>query len=77
MKAIVIAQRGGTENLRLTEYSKPDPEKGMVLIQVKAFGINRADVYMRRGEWGETSDIIGIECVGIVEEDLSGRFPKG
>jgi NADPH2:quinone reductase len=77
MKAIVIAQNGGPENLCLTEYSKPEPEKGMVLIKVKAFGINRAEVYMRRGEWGETSDIIGIECVGVVEDDLTGRFQKG
>lgn len=77
MKAIVITQRGGPENLCLTEYNKPHPEQGMVLIQVKAFGINRAEVYMRRGEWGETSDIIGIECVGIVDEDPSGRFSKG
>ncbi len=77
MKAIVIAQSGGPENLCLTEYSKPNPEIGMVLIRVKAFGINRAEVYMRKGEWGVTSDIIGVECVGIVEDDLTGNFQKG
>ena len=77
MKAIVITQKGGAENLRLTEFPKPAVSKGMVLIRVKAFGINRAEIYMRKGQWGETTEIVGIECVGIVEEDGSGRFAKG
>src|SRR5882757_2281880 len=77
MKAIVITQTGGPENLCVTEYKKPEPTEGMVLIRVKAFGINRAEIYMRKGEWGEITDIIGIECVGIVEEDGSGRLRKG
>ena len=77
MKAILIKQAGGPENLSVTEYDKPKAKEGLVLIEVKAFGINRAELYMRKGEWGETTDIIGIECVGIVAEDPSGEFKKG
>ena len=32
---------------------------------------------MRKGEWGEITDIIGIECVGTIEDDPFGRFSKG
>jgi len=77
MKAILIKQTGGPENLAVAEYDKPRAKEGLVLIKVKAFGINRAELYMRKGEWGETTDIIGIECVGLVEEDPSGEFKKG
>src|SRR5258708_22996344 len=77
MKAILIKQKGGPENLIMEEYRKPEPKEGFVLIQIRAFGLNRAELYMRKGAWGETPDIIGIECVGLVAEDPSGEFKKG
>jgi NADPH:quinone reductase len=77
MKAILIKQKGGVENLLLAEYEKPKPADGFVLIQIKAFGLNRAEVYMRKGEWAETTNIIGIECVGVVEDDPSGELKPG
>jgi NADPH:quinone reductase len=77
MKAILIKQKGGPENLVLTEYPSPTPREGFVLVQIKAFGINHAEIYMRKGDWGDTTDIIGIECVGIVVEDPSGEYKKG
>jgi len=77
MKAILIKQKGDPDNLIMEEYRKPVSREGFVLIQIKAFGLNKAEIYMRKGEWEETSDIIGIECVGIVAEDLSGEFEKG
>lgn len=77
MKAILINEKGGPENLVLSDYAKPTAMHDSILIQVRAFGINRAEIYMRRGDWGDTTDIIGIECVGVVEEDPSGEFKKG
>jgi NADPH2:quinone reductase len=77
MKAIVIQQTGGPETLRIVDYKAPVAKEGLVLIKIMAFGINKAEIYMRKGEWGETADIIGIECVGIVEEDPAGKFKKG
>ncbi len=77
MKAILIKEKGKTENLTVSEYQKPEPKNGFVLIKNKAFGINRAEIYMRKGKWGETHDIIGIEFVGMVENDSSNTFAKG
>lgn len=77
MKAILVKKIGKAENLIISEYQKPEIQKGFVLIKNKAFGINRAEVYMRKGEFGKTHDIIGIEFVGIVENDPSNTFLKG
>ena len=77
MKAIVIKEIGNSENLKVTEYPKPAPKKGYVLIKNKAFGVNRAEIYMRKGAWGETHDIIGIEFAGEVENDTSATLVKG
>jgi len=77
MKAVVINQYGGTDQLLFKEIPTPEPQEGDVLVSVKAFGINRADIYMRQGLWGEVAKVSGIECVGNVENDPSGKYVKG
>lgn len=77
MQAMVINQYGGPEQLVLTELPTPVPEKGEVLIKVRAFGINRAEIYMRKGLFGEVTPVSGIECVGQVEYDPTGTLPHG
>lgn len=77
MRAIVRRQFGGPEVLELVEQPRPRPEPGQVLIQVRAFGLNHAELYMRRGDWGSVAPISGIECVGTVAEDPSGRLEPG
>jgi NADPH:quinone reductase len=77
MKAIVIKQYGGPEVLAIEERPMPNIQDGQVLIEVKAFGINQAEIYFRRGAWGEVAEISGIECVGLVREDPSGRLKNG
>src|SRR5258708_38950234 len=77
MKAIIIDKPGGPESLKIVNLEKPHPEPGQALIRVKAFGINRAETYMRAGKWMEATPVSGIECVGLIEEDPSGTFPKG
>ncbi len=77
MKAMVIGAHGGPEQLVLRELPKPRPRAGQVLIEVRAFGINRAETYMRRGLWGEVAPVSGIECVGEIAEDPSGRYRTG
>jgi len=72
-----MKEKGDPDALFLGEHALPVLQPASVLIRIKAFGINHADIYMRRGDWGDTTDIIGIECVGLVEEDPSGTFPKG
>ena len=77
MKAIVIKEFGGPEQLVIEEVPKPKPLHGHVMIQVKAFGLNHAEIYFRKGIWGDVARISGIECVGIVDNDPSGQFTHG
>ncbi|CAN6671145.1 hypothetical protein TRVA0_044S00518 [Trichomonascus vanleenenianus] len=77
MKAIIIEKFGGPEVLTIKEIPKPEPEKGKVVIKVKAFGINHAETYMRKGEWAESMPVSGIECVGIVDSCPGGEFKVG
>ena len=77
MRAIVIKQYGGPEVLMLEERPEPESKPGHVIIKVKAFGINRAEIYMRSGAWGDVAEISGIECVGVVKSDPEGRLAPG
>ncbi len=77
MQAMVFNQYGGPEQFVLTEIPTPVPEKGEVLIKVQALGINRAEVYMRKGLFGEVTPVSGIECVGQVENDPTGVLQPG
>jgi len=77
MRAIVIKQYGGPEVLAIEERPDPQPEPGHVVIEVKAFGLNRAEIYFRKGVWGDVAEISGIECVGMVKADPDGWFAPG
>src|SRR5882757_645668 len=77
MHAIVLDHFGGLDSLVIKEIPEPDPEPGKVVIQVKAFGINHAEMHMRRGEWAEAAPVSGIECVGIVKSCPGGEFAVG
>lgn len=77
MKAMIFRDYGGPEQFQLVELPDPEPTAGTVVIRVKAFGLNRAETYMRRGLWGNVAKVTGIECVGTVEHDPDGRFAKG
>ncbi|PYI04578.1 alcohol dehydrogenase zinc-binding domain protein [Aspergillus sclerotiicarbonarius CBS 121057] len=77
MKAIVIEKFGGPDSLVIKEIPIPEPNIGEVLIQIKAFGINHAEMHMRKGEWAEWMPVSGIECVGIVAACPGGEFEQG
>src|SRR5215831_20367457 len=77
MRAIVIEQYGGPEQLAIRHLPYPEPLPGHVVIEVKAFGLNHAEVYFRKGVWGEVAKVSGIECVGLVKADPDGRFAVG
>ena len=77
MRAIVIQQYGGPEQLVIQEIPNPEPAPGHVLIEVKAFGINHAETYMRKGERAEAAKVSGIECVGRVRDCPDGQFAVG
>lgn len=77
MRAIVRQQYGGPEQLVIQDIPDPQPLPGHVVIEVKAFGINHAETYMRKGEWGDVAKVSGIECVGLVKACPDGKFPVG
>jgi NADPH:quinone reductase len=77
MRAIVLEKFGGLDSLVYTDIPKPLPKDGEVVIKVRAFGINHAELHMRRGEWAEAAEVSGIECVGIVDSCPGGEFPVG
>src|SRR5499426_3451637 len=77
MRAIVREHFGGPDSLVIKEVPEPEPKLGHVVIEVKAFGINHAEMHMRKGEWAEAAEISGIECVGIVKSCPGGEFPVG
>ena len=77
MKAIITQKFGGPEELRIVDLPPPEPAPNHVRISVKAFGINRAETYLRQGKWGQAARINGIECVGIVDACPGGEFQPG
>src|SRR6201996_4983217 len=77
MRAIVLEKFGGLDSLVYTELPEPEPLEGHVVIEIKAFGLNHAELHMRRGEWAEAAQVSGIECVGFVKSCPGGEFPVG
>jgi NADPH:quinone reductase len=77
MRAIVLEKFGGLDSLVYKDIPEPEPEAGHVVIQIKAFGLNHAELHMRRGEWAEAAPVSGIECVGLVKSSPGGEFPVG
>jgi NADPH2:quinone reductase len=79
MKAAVTLQSGAPEVIEIQERAIPEPKKGWVLLKIKAFGLNRSELFTRQGHSPDVQfpRIQGIECVGIIEEDPSGAYHKG
>lgn len=77
MRAIVLEKFGGLDSYAYVDIPKPRPKPGEVVIAVKGFGINHAEMHMRRGEWAEAAEVSGIECVGVVESCPTGEFAVG
>ncbi|OZI24690.1 NAD(P)H-quinone oxidoreductase [Bordetella genomosp. 7] len=69
MRAIEISQPGGPEVLVPAERPMPEPGPGEVLIKVAAAGINRPDVFQRKGNYAPppgASDLPGLEVAGEI-----------
>jgi NADPH:quinone reductase-like Zn-dependent oxidoreductase len=79
MNAAVMYEPGGPEVLKLEKRPIPTPDPGQVLIRVKAFGLNRSELFTRQGHSPDVKfpRILGIEAVGIVEEAPGTNFLKG
>lgn len=81
MKAAVIHTPGGPSALQLEQIPIPTPSPGQVLIRIRAFGLNRSEMFTRQGH-SPTSvvafpRVLGIECVGEVASAPGGEFNEG
>ena len=80
MRAIVMHEIGGPEVLKLQSVPKPTPTASEVRIAIKAFGLNRSEVFTRQGHSpGVTFPrILGIEATGVIDEATSASgFSQG
>jgi NADPH:quinone reductase-like Zn-dependent oxidoreductase len=79
MKAAVIYEAGGPEVLKIERRPIPTPKSGEVLIRVKAFGLNRSELFTRQGHSPNVKfpRILGIEAVGLVERAPGNEFNEG
>jgi NADPH2:quinone reductase len=68
MRAIVVAEHGGPEVLRLEEVAEPSPGPGQVSIDVAYAGVNFAEVMGRRGTLpiARAPFVPGLEVSGTV-----------
>lgn len=75
----MIEQAGGPEVLQLREIVAPESNNDEMLVRVRAFGLNRAEVYRRQGKMGpmDSPAVPGIEAAGEVIRDPSGTFRAG
>ncbi len=78
MKAVVIHEAGGPEVLKIEERPVPEARPGWVLIRVRAFGLNRSELFTRRGQSPSVvfPRILGIEAVGEVADPSDSGFTK-
>ena len=79
MKAVVIHQAGGPEVLKMEHRPVPTAKPGWILIRVKAFGLNRSELFTRQGHSPSVAfpRILGIEAVGEIVEAADGEFLPG
>lgn len=71
MKAIVQTEEKNTASLELQEVPVPTLKPGEVLVEVKAAGVNRADLLQTQGNYpvpAGASEILGLECAGVIAD---------
>src|SRR5690242_4479658 len=71
MRAVIATSDGGPEVLEVQERPDPTAGPGQVVLDVAATAVNRADLLQRQGFYPPppgASDILGLECSGIVSE---------
>ncbi|MFC3196901.1 NAD(P)H-quinone oxidoreductase [Parapedobacter deserti] len=76
MRVIVIEAFGSVDGLVVRRRPIPEPSPGEVLIKVCAAGVNRPDIFQRKGHYpappGVVQDIPGLEVAGVVESCGTG-----
>lgn len=79
MRAVVLDAPGPPDALEIRRIPTPIPQPGQVLIEVRAFGLNRSELHTRIGlaEGVTFPRVLGIEATGIVASCPGGEYPSG
>ncbi|WP_462410543.1 zinc-binding alcohol dehydrogenase family protein [Neobacillus sp. Marseille-QA0830] len=79
MKAVVLEKPCAASELAVQEVPIPEVKPGWVLVKIKAFGLNRSEIFTRQGDSPSVKlfRIIGIECAGEIEDPSDSSFQKG
>ncbi len=80
MRAVVLRETGGPERLEVVEVPDPEPGDGEVVLQVRAAGINFADVLVRQGRYPQPPElptIPGSEVAGEAGGRRVMALPSG
>ena len=79
MRAVVLDAPGLPEALQIRDRPVPTPQAGQVLIQVRAFGLNRSELHTRLGLSHGVSfpRVLGIEATGTVVACPGGEYSTG
>jgi NADPH:quinone reductase-like Zn-dependent oxidoreductase len=70
LRAVLLREPGGPEQLELADHPDPEPAEGQVLLRVRAAGINFADVLVRQGRYPQAPPlptVLGHEVAGEVD----------
>jgi NADPH2:quinone reductase len=76
MLAVKIVSQEGEGRLEVCEVERPSARADRVRVRVRAAGLNRADLFQKRGRYpapaGAPADIPGMEFAGEVEQTGEG-----
>lgn len=70
MKAVILDQLGGPEQLRVRDVPIPEPGPGQVRIRLHASALNRRDVWITLGQYPaiRLPCILGADGAGVVDQ---------
>jgi NADPH2:quinone reductase len=80
VRAVLLRETGGPEQLQLAEVPDPEPADGEVVVRVRAAGINFADVLVRQGRYPQPPElptVPGSEVAGEVDGRRVMALPRG
>jgi NADPH2:quinone reductase len=77
VKAVVLRETGGPEVLAADEAPEPEAGDGQVVVDVRAAGVNFADVLIRRGQYPQAPELPWIPGSEVAGETADGRRVLG
>jgi len=80
VRAVVLRETGGPEQLELAQVAEPTAGQGQALLRVRAAGVNFADVLTRQGRYPQAPPlptVLGSEVAGELDGQRVMALPSG